>query len=162
MNQDKLTSEFIGWFNPNAAAITIVFNKERLLRSTAQLYMSTLAKRIDERRLGGRWYEKPHADRLHLQAAPELWDEGHPHYHGIIRIPADDLARFGFDGVSEEYAAEFGRVCPGGSLLIKSMDNPEGWVRYCSKEVSLINDDPNQNGKVVWTHSFLSDRAFDT
>ena len=132
-----------------------------MLQSTAQDYVRTLAQRIDERRLGGRWYQKPHADRLHLQASPELWAEGHPHYHGIIRLPADDLANLGFDGLANRYAAEFAGICPGGSLLIKPMDDPTGWVRYCSKEVSLINDDPNQNGQVVWTHNFLSDRAFD-
>lgn len=152
MDRQKLIEACIKSYSPNPAAISIVFNRRSFSHSATQAIVKRFQAEVDERRLGGRWYQSPASARLAILASPELFDAGHPHYHGLSRIPADDLARYGFEGVAALYNEQFSAIHEGGSLLIKPLTDPERWVAYCSKETDLINGDPS---KLLWTGNFL-------
>lgn len=152
MDRQQLIQAYIELHSPNPAAISIVFNRSSFSHSAAQAVVKRFQAEVDERRLGGRWYQKPTSERLAILASPELFEAGHPHYHGLIRLPADDLERYGFEGVAALYNEQFAAIHEGGSLLIKPLTDPERWVAYCSKETDLINGDPS---KVLWTGNFL-------
>ncbi len=98
-----------------------------------------LGQRIDKRRLGGRFYNRPPDERLLFHVAPELFNAGHPHYHGLIRLPQDDLIEFGFDGVAALYREEFARIQEGGSLRVTPLTEAPRWISYCSKEGDLVS-----------------------
>lgn len=152
MSRRRIVKECVDWYSPNPAAISIVFNRSSFSHSATKAIVKNFQANVDERRLGGRFYQKPPNDRLAILASPELFDAGHPHYHGLIRLPADDLERCGFEGLASLYNEQFAAIHAGGSLLIKPLTDPEGWVAYCSKETDLINGDPS---KVLWAGEFL-------
>lgn len=152
MNRSRIVKECIDWYSPNPAAISIVFNRSSFSHSATKAIVKKFHVSVDERRLGGRYYQKHPRDRLAILASPELFDAGHPHYHGLIRLPTDDLERYGFEGLAALYNEQFAAIHEGGSLLIKPLTDPERWVAYCSKETDLINGDPM---KVLWAGEFL-------
>lgn len=152
MNRQKLIHAYIELHSPNPAAISVVFNRGSFSHCATRAVVKRFQAEVDERRLGGRWYQKPASERLTILASPESFEAGHPHYHGLIRLPADDLERYGFEGIAALYNEQFAAIHDGGSLLIKPLTDPERWVSYCSKETDLINGDPS---KVLWTGDFL-------
>ena len=150
MKRKLVTSGLLDWLSPNPAAITIVFNRRHISRQQARTSLRTLGQRIDKRRLGGKFYRRPPNERLLFHVAPELFTAGHPHYHGLIRLPQDDLNEFGFDGVAALYQEEFAGIQEGGSLHVTRMTDPQGWISYCSKDGDLVSGE-----RIVSSHDFI-------
>lgn len=150
MHRQLVTSGLLDWLSPNPAAITIVFNRSYVSRHQARASLRTLGQRIDKRRLGGKFYRRPPNERLLFHVAPELFTAGHPHYHGLIRLPQDDLNEFGFDGVTALYREEFARIQDGGSLLIAPLTDAQRWISYCSKDGDLVSGE-----HIVSSHEFI-------
>lgn len=71
--------------------------------------------------------------------APEMFRVGHPHYHGFLSIPDDDLAKYGRDGAMCLYEATWKLLAPSGSMMCAPLipDKVGGWADYCSKENDL-------------------------
>lgn len=136
-------------------AITLVFNRSNLGKQKGSEILREFHRLVDKDRLGGRYYEKPESERLWLRVAPEKWDT-HPHFHGLIVLPEDQIADYGLDAVCEKYEAIWNEVCPGGSLRIEALSDGPGWVSYASKENSLASsltviDSYMQSPKQVWS-----------
>ncbi|PVM71276.1 hypothetical protein [Caulobacter radicis] len=72
---------------------------------------------------------------------PEKFGDGHPHFHGILAFPPDDLHRLGETHLIEEYQKAWKATVPSGTLEIRPIYDPDGWIAYCSKESSLSLSD---------------------
>lgn len=138
-----------------AEAITIVFNRSNLTLPTAEKSVLEFFRLEDRRRLGGRYYAKPERQRSMVLLSPEKFREGHPHYHGLIRLPEE----YRYAGGAADYEAQldrtFSKVFPGGSIRLSNLDDPEGWVAYASKENDLIGGTSS-----LFSHMHISAKAF--
>ncbi len=141
ITREKLTKAYLDWFGiDNTFAITFVYNRNSVSLSEGAELLREFHRRVDEKRLGGRYYQYPEEDRLRFRVVPEKWD-AHPHCHGIIRLDADRMTREELGAHINELEAIWRDVAPGGSLKINrlSRENPEGWLRYASKEHDLLD-----------------------
>lgn len=136
-------------------AITFVFNQKNLGRTKGYEALREFHRLVDKDRLGGRYYEKSESERLWFRVVPEKWDV-HPHFHGLIVLPKEQVAEHGFDAICEKYEAIWNELYPGGSLRIEALHDGPGWVSYASKENSLTSsltviDSHMQSPKQVWS-----------
>lgn len=138
ITEKKLANAYLEWFGNNTYAITFVFNRNVVSRIDGGDRLREFHRLVDQKRLGGRYYRYPETYRLRFRVVPEQWDVN-PHFHGLIRLPSDDLDRLGFEALVLEYQEIWERVAPGGSLDIRPLWEPEAWVKYCSKE-HLLSD----------------------
>lgn len=139
MNSSYLVESWINWLGPHSFAITFVFNRNCITSKNGGECIRTFQKIIDKRRLGGRFYTKPENARLRLRVVAEKWNE-HPHCHGIIVLPDDDIASMTFDEIQSCYSEAWQKVVPGGSLLIAPITDAPSWIRYSSKERDLLDN----------------------
>lgn len=122
-------------------AVTFVFNWKSASNRTARLKLKEFHARVDRQRFGSRFYKEKADKRLDFLVSPEKFKDGHPHYHGLLAFPPEDLILNGFDALGERYQAIWASVVPGGSLDIKQVWDADGWIAYASKENSLSTSD---------------------
>lgn len=139
----------------HACAITFVFNRNSLGKQKGNEALREFHRLVDKDRFGGRYYAKPESERLWFRVSPEKWDT-HPHFHGLIVLPNEQLEESGFTAICEKYEAIWQEICPGGSLCIKPLHDAPGWASYASKENSLASsltviDSYIQSPKQVWS-----------
>lgn len=137
--KENLAKAHLDWMGDNVHAITFVFNKNIVSASSGGEALREFHRRVDKERLGGRYYRYPENQRLRLRVVPEKWDI-HPHYHGLIDLPSDDLAREGLEALELRYNRIWQSVVPGGSIKISPISDPMGWFAYASKETDLSDN----------------------
>lgn len=125
----------------NPLAVTFVFNWASTSQFKAKSKLQIFQKIIDEDRLGPRFYKRKAGRRLDFLVAPEKFQAGHPHYHGLMALPADDLDRRGVTGAMQHYRDTWKAVVPSGGLHIEPVWDLPGWIAYSSKENSLSESD---------------------
>ncbi|MGQ2989775.1 MAG: hypothetical protein ACT6RD_00145 [Brevundimonas sp.] len=138
MNKKLIEKAYAAWMGECACAITIVFNQKNVGLHKGYEAIREFHRLVDRDRFGGRYYERPERERLWFRVSPEKWDD-HPHFHGLIVLPKDQVAAEGFDAVREKYAAFWSELYPNGSLRIEALHDGPGWVSYASKENSLTS-----------------------
>lgn len=155
MDTTSLNQAYLDWMGSYTYAITFVFNLNNLGKLKGAEALREFHRLVDKDRFGGRYYEKTDSERLWFRVVPEKW-RAHPHFHGLIVLPEDQVRQHGFDAVCEKYESIWKEVCPGGSLLIEPLHDGPGWVSYASKENSLVSsltaiDSYIQSPKLVWS-----------
>lgn len=139
ITREKLTKEYLNWFGADKTfAITFVYNKNSVSLAMGAELLRVFHQRVDEKRLGGRYYQYREEDRLRFRVVPEKWDT-HPHCHGIIRLDADKMTSEELEAHIKDLEAIWREIIPGGSLKITPLHDPEGWVKYASKEHDLLD-----------------------
>ncbi|MGE5565973.1 MAG: hypothetical protein ACM3YN_07465 [Parcubacteria group bacterium] len=139
MTIKNILTAYGDWYHRrNGIAVTFVANQD-WSKSTFESRLKTFHETVDRRRLGGRFYSKQADVRLDFMVAPEMFGCGHPHYHGFLSLPDDDLAKYGRDGTMRLYEATWRMLTPSGSLLCADLipDKLGTWAEYCSKENDL-------------------------
>lgn len=137
--KEKLVKTHLDWMGGNVHAITFVFNRNVVSASSGGEALREFQRRVDQERLGGRYYRYPESQRLRFRVVPEKWDT-HPHYHGVINLPSGDLAEEGLEALELRYNKIWQSVVPGGSIRICALSDPEGWFAYASKETDLCDN----------------------
>lgn len=155
MNRKDAEKAYVEWMGSCACAVTFVFNHKNLGKTEGYEALREFHRLVDKDRFGGRYYERGPHERLWFNVAPEKWD-AHPHFHGLIVLPKDQVADLGFEAVCEKYQQIWKEVFPSGSLVIKALHDGPGWASYCSKENSLTNsltavDSLLRNPKEAWS-----------
>jgi hypothetical protein len=138
-NREELTKAYYEWFGPTTHAVTFVYNRNNVSLTKGGEMLREYHRLVDQKRLGGKFYRASPEDRLWFRVVTEKWDI-HPHCHGIIRLPADDLAANGLEAIDQAYNQIWQSVIPGGSLKIQPVTDPLAWVNYASKEHDLLNN----------------------
>jgi hypothetical protein len=139
VTRKRILSAYGEWYySRNGIAVTFVAN-QNWSKSIFEDRLRIFHQTIDRRRLGGRYYSKEADIRLDFVVAPEMFSCGHPHYHGFLSIPDDDLSKYGKDGTMRLYEATWKMLTPSGSLQCADLipDRVGGWAEYCSKENDL-------------------------
>jgi len=150
LERQELRASFGEWYSKkNAIAVTFTTNRS-VPYAVLRDYLKKFSARVDERRLGGRYYQAPLESRLDFLLVPEHLNAGNSHLHGFLVPPEDDLQQWGLDRLEAEYDAVWGAICPGGSIHFEPLGDPAGWAAYCSKENDLIGSD-----KAIWSLSDL-------
>lgn len=155
MDKKLLEKAYIDWMGDSTYAITLVFNRKNLGRQKGCEALREFHRLVDKDRFGGRYYNRPQNERLWFRVSPEKWDT-HPHFHGLIVLPKEQVTEYGFDAVCEKYQAIWNTACKGGSLRIEVLHDGPGWISYASKENSLTSslaviDSYIQSPKQVWS-----------
>jgi hypothetical protein len=139
----------------NPAAVTFVFNNDNHNFKSAKDTLRQFHRLMDERRLGHYFYKRKSNQRLDFLVSPEKFDCGHPHYHGIIAIPEQELSDRQFHQVAETYQQAWRQVADAGSLELKPLFDAVGWLEYSSKENCISTSD-----RTIWSISdFVSTRV---
>ncbi|RYG90537.1 MAG: hypothetical protein EON58_19060 [Alphaproteobacteria bacterium] len=138
-----------------AKAITIVLNRSAISNQRADSAILNFFREEDKRRLGGRYYEKHHSVRSMALLAPEKFRDGHPHYHGLIRLPPEYRFADGLEQYQASLSNSFDQVFAGSSIRLSDMTAPEGWIGYASKETDLLGGEGT-----LFTHLHISPKAF--
>jgi hypothetical protein len=156
LTKDAVISGWIEYYAlKNPLAVTFVFNWNTANTYKANNKLREFHKVIDEERLGCRFYKRKPERRLDFLVAPEKFQAGHPHYHGLMSLPFDELERRGVPGAIQHYQAAWKAVVPSGGLHIEPVWDLEGWIAYSSKENCLAASD-----LAVWSVSdFVPPRA---
>jgi hypothetical protein len=139
LSKREILAAYGEWYHRRSGiAVTFVANQDWSKR-TFEDRLKTFHKTIDRRRLGGRFYSKEAHRRLNFMVAPEMFREGHPHYHGFLSLPGDDLSKYGRDGAMRLYEATWKLLVPSGSMMCTDLipNRLGGWAEYCSKENDL-------------------------
>jgi len=155
LTRTKLTEAYYEWFGKTSHAITFVYNRNHVSLSKGGEALREFHRRVDQKRLGGKFYTKPDELRLRFIVVTEKWD-AHPHCHGIIRLPPDDLADKGLEAIERAYNEIWQEIVPSGSITIRPISDDLGWANYASKEHDLFDgslalDSLMQNPKEPWT-----------
>jgi hypothetical protein len=88
---------------------------------------------------GRRHYKKP-GYLVRYQLNPEGFDRGSPHWHGVIELPFCLTEGVGLELTIEAMSEIWEYTAPGGSILIKQIDDVAGWAKYSSKEHGYGSD----------------------
>lgn len=153
MKSDDANSNYIDWISRRPSfAVTLTFNWRGNIspRSSAQC-VRLLGRKIDELRLGSRYYKKPVEARSLFVFVPEKWGS-YPHYHGVFQMPCPSFGR----GITNDYSALirmfWSDIVPAGTADVQDLYDPDGWLSYMTKETPLSDD------AVVFAHDHWSVR----
>lgn len=155
MSRTKLTKAYYEWLGPTTHAITFVYNRNHVSLTKGGETLREFHRRVDQERLGGKFYREPPEKRLRFLVTAEKW-ETHPHCHGLIRLREDELADTGLEAIERTYNEIWQEICPGGSIKIRPITDELGWANYASKEHDLFDgslalDSLMQNPREPWT-----------
>lgn len=141
MRHEDANSNYVEWISCRPSyAVTLTFNWRGGIgpRSAVQC-VGLLGRKIDELRLGSRYYKKPVESRSLFVFVPEKWGE-YPHYHGVFQMPRSDSGR----SITNDYSALirvlWSDIVPAGTADVQDLYDPDGWLSYMTKETPLSDD----------------------
>lgn len=153
MKSEVSNTNYVEWISRRPSfAVTLTFNWHGDIapRSAFQC-VKLLGRRIDELRLGSRYYKKPVESRSLFVFVPEKWGQ-YPHYHGVFQMPCPKNGR----AITNDYAALirmfWSDIVPAGTADVQDLYDPDGWLSYMTKETPLSDD------AVVFAHDHWSVR----
>lgn len=119
--------------------VTLTFNwKGSYCDRSCANSLKSLSRALDEKRLGGRFYEHTFPDRTLFFFIPEKLDS-YAHYHGLVREPDNRSARNVTLSFTDLLADCWREVSPAGNIDVQPLRD-EGALFYASKETSLDSD----------------------
>lgn len=121
--------------------MTLTFNLRGVtVRPIARERLKRFSRELDERRLGGRYYEAAVRRRALFLLVPEKEDCAMLHYHGLFREPDDSASLFTPASYPEFLTACWREVVPSGTCDVQPLRDV-GALRYATKETWLNSND---------------------
>lgn len=116
--------------------VTLTFNFRATISSNlARQMLSKFSRRLDEPRLGGRFYRETAPHRTVFLFAQEKWDS-YPHFHGVVLRPDEGRSLRPASDFATLMTAAWAEVAPAGIAHIQRYRD-EGALFYASKESRL-------------------------
>lgn len=151
MNKASLIRGYLSLFPRDCSvASSFVFNYNRSNFPLCREKLKEFGREVDYNAFGSRFYKRSLQERMLFVVAPEMFDAGHPHFHGLLKFNSRHLDERGPLVSMLLYEDIWQRVVPGGSALFKYMHAPREWCAYSTKETSFADD------KAIWSCDFRS------